>query len=438
MLIRLSPSMSLQTRYLTKRGDVYQFYLRIPSDLVSRYGKQFIRTSLRTTDQKVAVREADSLARRFFSEFAALRSNKGALPLEASHDAKGLARALAEDDTLIDYILEPKRQAYAASSPDPEATYATADIAEYLSPIEVQAVRMLHEGIETPRLSDALELYWKEHKRSGETDYVIAVERDWNRLIAFVGDIPLETLSRTVARRFVEHLLRSGLKTTSVRRKLNYVNAILNTAIRELELAKPNPFANLRIAGEGKDATPATVPDIAQLKEVIFSLQKRRSPTALLALIMIESGPRIAEISGLKITDVHLDTPVPYVRVLPNEWRDTKTDSSVREFPLVGVSLEAMKGALALPRTNAALFPSYARPKGNTAASAAVNKVLKPWGITSKSFRHSLKDRLRDVGCPKDIRDAIQGHENGEIAETYGKGHTLKTMYEWLEKAKIQ
>jgi integrase len=66
-----------------------------------------------------------------------------------------------------------------------------------------------------------------------------------------------------------------------------------------------------------------------------------------------------------------------------------------------------------------------------------VNQRPKKWGITSKSFRHSLKDRLRAVGCPKDIRGAIQGHENGEVAETYGLGHTLKTMQDWLEKAKV-
>lgn len=66
-----------------------------------------------------------------------------------------------------------------------------------------------------------------------------------------------------------------------------------------------------------------------------------------------------------------------------------------------------------------------------------MNQRPKKWGITSKSFRHSLKDRLRAVGCPKDIRGAIQGHENGEVAETYGLGHTLKTMQDRLEKAKV-
>jgi hypothetical protein len=45
-----------------------------------------------------------------------------------------------------------------------------------------------------------------------------------------------------------------------------------------------------------------------------------------------------------------------------------------------------------------------------------------------------MKDRLREAGCPKDIRDAIQGHSSGDVADTYGQGHTLKTMHGWLEK----
>jgi integrase len=161
------------------------------------------------------------------------------------------------------------------------------------------------------------------------------------------------------------------------------------------------------------------------------------TPVGILSLVLMETGTRIGEFSGMKVSDVFLDAPVPYVRVKPNEWRTVKAASSAREFPLVGLSLEAMKKALTLTRTNDALFPSYARKRGQDSASAAVNERLQKWGITSKSFRHSLKDRLREVGCPKDIRDAIQGHENGEVAEAYGLGHTLKTMQDWLEKAKV-
>ena len=51
------------------------------------------------------------------------------------------------------------------------------------------------------------------------------------------------------------------------------------------------------------------------------------------------------------------------------------------------------------------------------------------------SLRHTVKQRLRDAGVPKDIRDALQGHAPGEIAETYGLGTALKAMRNALERA---
>lgn len=244
-------------------------------------------------------------------------------------------------------------------------------------------------------------------------------------------------MTRLQARSFVDQLLNTGLKTTSVRRTLRAINAVLNMAFRELEIAKPQPFRELKIAGEGADSSPAEVPSMEQLKSLAALLETKDSTTAIIAAIMLETGPRIAEISGLKVSDVVLDAAVPYLRIAPNEWRDLKTESSEREVPLVGLSLKAAQKAVKQASDSGALFPAYARDRGNDSASAAVNKLLKPYGITSHSFRHALKDRLREAGCPVDIRDAIQGHANGSIAETYGKGHTLNTMHQWLLKAKV-
>ena len=79
------------------------------------------------------------------------------------------------------------------------------------------------------------------------------------------------------------------------------------------------------------------------------------------------------------------------------------------------------------------MFPRDGRDRGHTAASAALMKALRAAGVTHErktihSVRHTVKQGLRDVGCPKDVRDAIQGHASGDIAETYGLGHALGVM----------
>jgi hypothetical protein len=73
-----------------------------------------------------------------------------------------------------------------------------------LKPIELEAGKLLREGLDTVRLSDALALYWKNHRRSGDPEFVVGVERDWNKLMSLLGDIPVVDLSRAQARQFIE------------------------------------------------------------------------------------------------------------------------------------------------------------------------------------------------------------------------------------------
>jgi hypothetical protein len=50
VLISLSAAVSIKIRYVQKRGNVFHFVMRVPSDLVERFGKDRIRESLKTTD----------------------------------------------------------------------------------------------------------------------------------------------------------------------------------------------------------------------------------------------------------------------------------------------------------------------------------------------------------------------------------------------------
>lgn len=56
--------------------------------------------------------------------------------------------------------------------------------------------------------------------------------------------------------------------------------------------------------------------------------------------LQIDSGCRLGEATGLAISDIHLDTPVPYVKIQPHPWRSLKTANSERDVPLVGMSLD--------------------------------------------------------------------------------------------------
>jgi integrase len=94
-----------------------------------------------------------------------------------------------------------------------------------------------------------------------------------------------------------------------------------------------------------------------------------------------------------------------------------------------------------------ALFPSilpkeWGKDFSAGAVSAALNKWLKERGLavegqTLHSFRHTMRDRLRDVEAPKDLIDRIGGWSGGTVGESYGKGHSLTLMQHYMQKAVI-
>lgn len=442
MLIQIGAALSVMAQYIQRRGDVFQFCIRVPTHLHKSYGKQRIRQSLNTKDEHKALREVEKLARKYLDEFKVLTDGVKATPADTTLAGELLAEKY-NLEMFIDHVAEPLRQQHAKGC---DYTYDVADPSEYLSPQQMEAWKALQAETapKVHRLSDAFQIYLKTHQRGNEESFIKKQQRDWNTLTATVGEIEFTKLNREQIRQLIDDLLQQGKKTTTVRRTITNLSAVIASAIREWALVHANPCEGMGIQGEGKDAKKTAVANDDQLRQIIDAMRsKTRSAPALLALMQLEIGARIGELSGLAVDDVVLNHEIPHIIIKEQPWRTLKTNVSERHVPLLGVALEAVKHALSLPRNGngedkgKGLFQQYAKERGNDTASAAVNGRLEPWGITSHSLRHTMEDRLREVSCPEDVRNAIQGHTNGSAAEKYGKGHSLKIMREWLQKVTI-
>ena len=113
-----------------------------------------------------------------------------------------------------------------------------------------------------------------------------------------------------------------------------------------------------------------------------------------------------------------------------------KTSGSERQVPLVGASLWAAKQIIDNSQSKLA-FPRYCSEKGVKAnsASGSLNKWLSqrvPKGCVIHSFRHSFRDRLRDVRCPSEVIDVLGGWSLPGIGERYGNGTVLRIKHSWL------
>ena len=82
-------------------------------------------------------------------------------------------------------------------------------------------------------------------------------------------------------------------------------------------------------------------------------------------------------------------------------------------------------------------LPRYCNEQSHNSnsANAALNKWLRthvPEGCVVHSFRHSMRDRLRAVECPKEIIDQIGGWSSSNVEKGYVQKVPLDHWREWV------
>ena len=253
------------------------------------------------------------------------------------------------------------------------------------------------------------------------------------------GDMSIENYGRQDARNFVQTLHQRGMRTTSIRRRLNCLSAVFNYAYAEYEIDGRNPFTRVLIAKEGADRVrrlPVATDGLQALYEACMATDK---PLRWAVPILGETGCRIAEIIGLRRVDVALDCSS--ISIVPNPARRLKTSGSERTLPLVGYAQVAMQKLIATDN-NDYLFPAYLRGGEILATHAGntLNKWLKQQteGKTAHCLRHAFRDRLRAVECPIELLDALGGWSAVQGAgRRYGAGFTMQQKRSWLQRIAV-
>ena len=257
--------------------------------------------------------------------------------------------------------------------------------------------------------------------------------------ISLAGDRDVSLYSREDAKLLIHHLELKGNKTTTIRRRINSLSAILNYAYSELDLDKRNPFTRLFIRNEGHDVFKRGTFSKEQLKAGYDKALTSKSTVKLLMPLLGETGCRLSEIVGLRVEDIDMDNELIHIR--PNAARRLKTRGSERTLPLVGYARLAVHQALSQVNEEW-LYPRYMKTgKCNAnSASASINKWLKRDfdGLTAHCLRHTMRDRLRAVECPMDIVDQIGGWRSvATIGVGYGKGYGTNAIRKVMMKIQI-
>ncbi len=118
---------------------------------------------------------------------------------------------------------------------------------------------------------------------------------------------------------------------TPLLRYKNTLNAALNWYIKETGIDWTSPFAGLLIKGAGSskaDRHPLSDEQVEELKAVF----EDDPTTNALFVVLRDSGARVAEIAGLRVTDCNLDEG--FINITPTPWRRLKNAPSERSVPL--------------------------------------------------------------------------------------------------------
>ncbi len=460
---------TLAIRYTYQRGSTTIYQRAVPTDLRGRYPGKTIKRDLKTQDPVKVARLVAGLNKSYEAEWAALRQSPGASPASLKVHVREFLRGFrlaphavpdgtADPDAveLLSVALDAKCPSYSVRPGEDDREPSPV---EYLSPVELAAWQALH----SPRrdtLSDLRDVFISTHRKRNSPRFVKDTGIAFDALIAAVGDKAVEAFSRADAHAFVDARLDAGNKTTTVRRRINTLNAAWNAYRMERSISVVNYWVKLPIADEGRDAVPRVPYTAEELARLYAACRAADDDRRWLLAMVIDTGARPGEIAGLLLRDIRLDAPVPHIVIQVHAWRDVKDADnarrsgnrrpphSARSVPLVGASLWAAGRVVGAARADARFaFPRYCKelPDGSVrcgagSASATVNKWIRSQGMAGKvayELRHSIIDRLRAVQCPRDISHSITGHTSQDVGDSYGVGYSLEVKREWLLKVAL-
>jgi integrase len=437
----------LIVNYLYDNHGHPYFQIRVPMDLRDRFNQRS-KISLRLTPEDgPPTIQVQRLAKNYKALFKAMRND----PSLTTQDEKVAALAMLQSHQLMVGDGNIRLENWSGEDGFDDQPHLDGFIDQLIETSRERPLnrteQLAYKALKGPlpvSLSEIVGVYFENHPRGQDKVYRKKVNEYWAKLLSFVGDIAVATLTRDQAKAFILNRLGTGVRRSTVQKEVNILKAVLAKGIRELELTAKNPFEQIQVP---------LISGSESEKRVGFTLEEHRllikgaiqsgDDIRMIALTCAFTGCRIGEAVGLRLEDLRLDADTPHLRIEPYGQRSLKTGNSQRDVPV----LEPLRAALMRyqkasngEERNGALFPRYnsmIRPPNASGATASVNKWIRSLGLTKTShcFRHSIISMLRETGIPLDLREEITGHQGQRISDNYGEQVSIKRKYAVLKSA---
>lgn len=446
---------SQSDKYLRRRGEHWHYYRRVPSKFQSFDSRGTIRLSLGTSSLEMARLRRDELAAADDEYWALL-----ALAAASNSQDRGIDPRVAEQRYRaacaaamaagfkyrpMDHLVQPGNIEEVVNR-----LFALASSQLSNKAVEPFKAEALLGGVEEPKLtvSQAFEVYVTDIAVDDQYNKSERQRYQWRKVkqlsisyfIDVVGDKPLVDITREDALKYQRWWSNrmtnpqkgeSAVKPNTANRHLGNIRQLYSAYFKHIgEEDRANPFRNMFFKGKTRTEIPA-FPNEWVRSRILQpgALSGLRSELQLITYMLIETGCRPSEIINLLPEHIHLDAKVPYISIKPRRDREIKTESSIRDIPLVGVALEAAKRA---PNG----FPHY--HDKNELFSANMMKAFRARHLFPTedhiiySFRHSFEKRMQEANIDYGLRCLLMGHANSR--PTYGDGGSLSYRRDELLK----
>lgn len=293
------------------------------------------------------------------------------------------------------------------------------------------------------------------------------------RFIGVYGDIAAEDINGTIIREFKELLIKTPsilsnelrsltlrqivkifdgnhtgrtLSDSAINKHLSVISSVLEWASNNSYFSDNwhNPVRGKTIKRKGlkQDRMPFTEDDL----RTIFSndiYTKHTRPKGgcgeaayWIPIIGLYTGMRLEEIGQLLVSDVRREGGIRYFDINDSDGKQLKNKSSIRRVPIHKKLLDLGLVDYADSLEGEQLFPLLKKDKYGKLTqnwSKWFGRHLRRIGITDSSkvfhsYRHGLKDALRNADADEAISDAITGHSSVSIGRSYGSGYNLTIL----------
>lgn len=440
--------LSKPDRHLAERSGFFTYKRRVPArfrSLDSRF--PIIRLALGTDDLGEARMKRDAHERADDEFWASLCQGGDRSAAEARYQAaRSRAAALGFTYRHISSILQQE---------DGEAILARLKAVKNTVPASPEETAILG-GVPVPSVSlwRAFEIYTDQiaaDEVSGKSQKQYKLWHDTKkRAVASFEQVcgvkNIDEITRDDARKFHAYWLdriapnrkdekKATHKPASGNRELGNMRTLYGKYYERMGLKdRKNPFDDLNFS-HGKQRTRPPFPDGWIAKRILAKgvLDGLNDEATGIVHVLIETGCRPSEVANLTEKCIHLNEPIPYIKIEPrndpDDPREVKTDNSIREIPLVGIALEAMKK---FPKG----FPRY--KDNENSLSATVNKYMRENNLLPTEehvvycLRHSFERRAKDAQLDTEMRMMLMGHMIDR--PNYGQGGSLSWKLGGLAK----